>query len=159
VILCLLLAGKFYAYGLLRTLNARQNLRDRMNSQELGRVSLSDWSWSGAAVSGITKVYLFISTAPQKSYFLKKVAGARSINDKTSAPQSTDTSRRGSEATTSTSTMIVESDCPELVADTNNSSGDILAVTARPPGTPVLDAQERGMSIRRTVSRASKISA
>jgi len=61
VILMLLLSGKFYAYGLLRTLNSRQNLRDRMDSRELGRVSLSEWTWSVEVTSQVWIEYIISS--------------------------------------------------------------------------------------------------
>ena len=41
-----MLTGKLYAFVLLRTLNARGNLRQRFKSHDLGRVSLGTrWQW------------------------------------------------------------------------------------------------------------------
>uniref|UniRef100_A0A0W0GAL1 DUF6534 domain-containing protein n=1 Tax=Moniliophthora roreri TaxID=221103 RepID=A0A0W0GAL1_MONRR len=45
-----LMAGKFYAFGLLRTLNSRQKLRHRMESHDLGRVNLNSWQWNTAEI-------------------------------------------------------------------------------------------------------------
>ncbi|KAJ6538561.1 hypothetical protein DFH09DRAFT_79036 [Mycena vulgaris] len=39
------LTAKLYAIGLLRTLNARARLRQRIDSTDLGRTSLAKWSW------------------------------------------------------------------------------------------------------------------
>ncbi|KAI1796196.1 hypothetical protein LXA43DRAFT_657049 [Ganoderma leucocontextum] len=41
-----LLTGKLYALGILRTLNSRTNLRERLQSMPLGRQSLSHWQWA-----------------------------------------------------------------------------------------------------------------
>lgn len=46
VLLFVLLTGKLYAYCLLRTLNSRTRLRERMKSHDLGRTSLGDWQWN-----------------------------------------------------------------------------------------------------------------
>jgi hypothetical protein len=40
-----LITGKFYALGILRTINSRTKWRERMKSHDIGRVSLSDWQW------------------------------------------------------------------------------------------------------------------
>ncbi|KAJ4469665.1 hypothetical protein J3R30DRAFT_1546591 [Lentinula aciculospora] len=45
VLFFVLLSGKLYSYGLLRTLNSRDGFRLRLNSQNLGRATLSDWQW------------------------------------------------------------------------------------------------------------------
>ncbi|KAI5833642.1 hypothetical protein K523DRAFT_413088 [Schizophyllum commune Tattone D] len=50
VLLFALICGKLYAIGLLRTLNARDKLRARMKSQDLGRVSLGGWDWASASI-------------------------------------------------------------------------------------------------------------
>ncbi|KAF8213835.1 hypothetical protein K438DRAFT_1927101 [Mycena galopus ATCC 62051] len=39
------ITAKLYTIGLLRTLNARARLRERIGSADLGRTSLADWSW------------------------------------------------------------------------------------------------------------------
>ncbi len=59
------IAGKLYVYMLLWTLNYRDELRVRMKSHDLGRVSLGNWQWeqSGssedpATVSCILGLYL-----------------------------------------------------------------------------------------------------
>ena len=41
-----LLTGKLYALGILRTLNSRTLLRERLQSIPLGRQSLSQWQWA-----------------------------------------------------------------------------------------------------------------
>ncbi|KAJ7752742.1 hypothetical protein DFH07DRAFT_517285 [Mycena maculata] len=40
------ITAKLYAIGLLRTLNARTRLRERLDSTDLGRTTLSTWSWA-----------------------------------------------------------------------------------------------------------------
>ncbi|KAF8192453.1 hypothetical protein BJ912DRAFT_261608 [Pholiota molesta] len=45
VLFFVLLSGKFYTFGMLRTLNSRKKLRQRMKSHDLGRTSLSSWQW------------------------------------------------------------------------------------------------------------------
>jgi hypothetical protein len=45
VVFFVLLTGKLYTLGLLRTLNSRVKLRQRMKSHDMGRTSLSDWQW------------------------------------------------------------------------------------------------------------------
>ena len=39
-----LITGKFYTFGMLRTLNSRAKLRRRMQSHNLGRTSLTGWN-------------------------------------------------------------------------------------------------------------------
>ncbi|KAJ7241903.1 hypothetical protein B0H12DRAFT_1326143 [Mycena haematopus] len=52
------ITAKLYAIGLLRTLNARVRLRERLQSTDLGRTSLANWTWDqdppnqGAAAAG-----------------------------------------------------------------------------------------------------------
>ncbi|KAK7061991.1 hypothetical protein R3P38DRAFT_3166980 [Favolaschia claudopus] len=41
----ILITAKFHAIGLLRTLNARARLRQRIGSTDLGRTTLSQWTW------------------------------------------------------------------------------------------------------------------
>ncbi|KAF4619303.1 hypothetical protein D9613_005166 [Agrocybe pediades] len=50
VLFFVLLTGKFYTFGMLRTLNSRQNLRLSMQSHGLGRTSLGDWDWDQATL-------------------------------------------------------------------------------------------------------------
>ncbi|KAE9409986.1 hypothetical protein BT96DRAFT_462601 [Gymnopus androsaceus JB14] len=45
LLLFVLLSGKLYTYGLLRTLNSRDEFRLRLKSHDLGRVTLSNWQW------------------------------------------------------------------------------------------------------------------
>ncbi|KAJ6515605.1 hypothetical protein C8R45DRAFT_957082 [Mycena sanguinolenta] len=45
VMFFLFITAKFYAIGLLRTLNARAKLRQRIGSTDLGRTSLGNWTW------------------------------------------------------------------------------------------------------------------
>ncbi|KAJ3732870.1 hypothetical protein DFJ43DRAFT_284286 [Lentinula guzmanii] len=45
VLFFLLLSGKLYSYGLLRTLNSRDGFRLRLNSNNLGRATLGDCHW------------------------------------------------------------------------------------------------------------------
>lgn len=49
VLFFVLLTGKFYAFGMLRTLNARARLHSGMNSHDLGRTSLSSWQWASSS--------------------------------------------------------------------------------------------------------------
>ncbi|KAF5321232.1 hypothetical protein D9619_000492 [Psilocybe cf. subviscida] len=49
VLFFVLLTGKFYTFGMLRTLNARIRLRERMKSHDLGRTSLSGWQWDASS--------------------------------------------------------------------------------------------------------------
>ncbi|KAI0005156.1 hypothetical protein BJV74DRAFT_329486 [Russula compacta] len=46
VLFFLLMTGKFYTLGIMRSLNSRPDLRGRMTSDDIGRTSLSDWQWS-----------------------------------------------------------------------------------------------------------------
>ena len=43
------MTGKFYTFGMLRTLNSRAKLRRRMQSRSLGRTSLTGWTGDQAA--------------------------------------------------------------------------------------------------------------
>jgi hypothetical protein len=45
VLLFLLMTGKFYTLGIMRSLNSRPGLRGRMTSDDIGRTSISDWQW------------------------------------------------------------------------------------------------------------------
>src|SRR5579863_8830357 len=45
VLFFLLMTGKFYTLGIMRSLNSRPELRGRMTSDDVGRTSLSDWQW------------------------------------------------------------------------------------------------------------------
>jgi hypothetical protein len=45
VLFFLLMTGKFYTLGVMRSLNSRPELRGRMTSDDIGRTSLSDWQW------------------------------------------------------------------------------------------------------------------
>ncbi|SJL02059.1 uncharacterized protein ARMOST_05383 [Armillaria ostoyae] len=45
------IAGKLYVYMLLWTLNYRDELRVRMKSHDLGRVSLGNWQWEQSGSS------------------------------------------------------------------------------------------------------------
>jgi hypothetical protein len=45
VLFFLIMTGKFYTLGIMRSLNSRPELRGRMTSDDIGRTSLSDWQW------------------------------------------------------------------------------------------------------------------
>ncbi|KAJ7368605.1 hypothetical protein DFH08DRAFT_831794 [Mycena albidolilacea] len=45
VLFFVFITAKLYAIGLLRTLNARARLRERIGSADLGRTTLDNWSW------------------------------------------------------------------------------------------------------------------
>ncbi|KJA29917.1 hypothetical protein HYPSUDRAFT_246239 [Hypholoma sublateritium FD-334 SS-4] len=45
VLFFVLLTGKFYTFGMLRTLNSRKRLRHRINSHNFGRTSLTALEW------------------------------------------------------------------------------------------------------------------
>ncbi|KAJ7167542.1 hypothetical protein C8R46DRAFT_1093339 [Mycena filopes] len=45
VLFFIFITAKLYAIGLLRTLNARAKLRERIDSTDLGRTTLGTWSW------------------------------------------------------------------------------------------------------------------
>ncbi|GLB33890.1 hypothetical protein LshimejAT787_0107740 [Lyophyllum shimeji] len=49
ILFFVLLTGKLYAIGMLHTLNSRAKLRRRMESQDLGRISLGNWQWDKAS--------------------------------------------------------------------------------------------------------------
>jgi hypothetical protein len=51
VLFFVLLTGKLYVIGMLRTLNSRVKLRERMKSHDLGRTSLGDFQWDQARTS------------------------------------------------------------------------------------------------------------
>lgn len=64
VLFFVLLTGKLYVFGMLRTLNSRVKLRERMKSHDLGRTSLENWSWEqsmsgGRAPSLLREVFNF----------------------------------------------------------------------------------------------------
>ncbi|KAG0709866.1 hypothetical protein DFH29DRAFT_886166 [Suillus ampliporus] len=50
VFVFLLQTGKLYTLSILRTLNAKVKLRERMKSDDLARGSLGNWSWRQAEV-------------------------------------------------------------------------------------------------------------
>ncbi|KDR83892.1 hypothetical protein GALMADRAFT_683195 [Galerina marginata CBS 339.88] len=54
VLFFVLLSGKFYTFGMLRTLNSRAKLRQEMEScaNEIGRTTLSTWEWDQATLHG-----------------------------------------------------------------------------------------------------------
>ncbi|KDQ64376.1 hypothetical protein JAAARDRAFT_201722 [Jaapia argillacea MUCL 33604] len=56
VLLFVLMTGKLYNIGLMRTLNARQDLRSRMHSTDLGRTTLSAWQWDQERTSGLSSM-------------------------------------------------------------------------------------------------------
>nr|GAT58232.1 predicted protein [Mycena chlorophos] len=45
VLFFVFITAKLYAIGLLRTLNARRRLRQRLDSTDIGRTSLAKWTW------------------------------------------------------------------------------------------------------------------
>ncbi|KIJ69965.1 hypothetical protein HYDPIDRAFT_35413 [Hydnomerulius pinastri MD-312] len=49
--LFLLITGKLYTLSLLRNLNARARLHERIQSSDMGRVSLQDWRWENATAN------------------------------------------------------------------------------------------------------------
>jgi hypothetical protein len=51
VLFFIIMTGKLYTLGTLRTLNSRINLRERLKSHELGRTSLSEWQWEKGTTS------------------------------------------------------------------------------------------------------------
>ncbi|KAJ6628921.1 hypothetical protein B0H10DRAFT_104579 [Mycena sp. CBHHK59/15] len=55
VLFFVLITAKLYAIGLLRTLNARAKLRERLDSHDLGRTSLRHWSWNQAQTDAVEK--------------------------------------------------------------------------------------------------------
>ncbi|TFY74313.1 hypothetical protein EWM64_g9700 [Hericium alpestre] len=54
VLLFILLTGKFYVLGILRTLNSRGRLREKMKSTDFCRQSLGDWQWDQEPAVGAT---------------------------------------------------------------------------------------------------------
>ncbi|KAF8913771.1 hypothetical protein CPB84DRAFT_5464 [Gymnopilus junonius] len=56
VLFFVLLTGKFYTFGMLRTLNSREKLRREIQAHEhgLGRTSLSTWEWDSATLHTAT---------------------------------------------------------------------------------------------------------
>jgi len=55
VLLFLLMTGKFYTLGILRSLNSRPALRGRMTSDAMGRTSLSGWQWGDEHESSVSR--------------------------------------------------------------------------------------------------------
>ncbi|KAI0254854.1 hypothetical protein BJV78DRAFT_1120509 [Lactifluus subvellereus] len=55
VLFFLLLTGKFYTLGILRSLNSRPDLRGRMTSDDIGRRSLSEWQWDGEPENAVAR--------------------------------------------------------------------------------------------------------
>ncbi|KAI0321947.1 hypothetical protein OF83DRAFT_1167975 [Amylostereum chailletii] len=45
VLIFILMTGKYYSLGILRAVNSREKLRQRMHSEDNGRRSLSGWQW------------------------------------------------------------------------------------------------------------------
>ncbi|KAF8974163.1 hypothetical protein BDZ97DRAFT_355 [Flammula alnicola] len=65
VLFFVLLTGKFYTFGMLRTLNSRTKLRQRMQSHDFGRTSLSTWQWDQVATNpGNDRIQTISSTLP-----------------------------------------------------------------------------------------------
>ena len=54
VLFFVLMTGKFYTFGMLRTLNSRAKLRRRMQSRSLGRTSLTGWTGDQAAIKRLS---------------------------------------------------------------------------------------------------------
>ncbi|KAI0307027.1 hypothetical protein B0F90DRAFT_1622129 [Multifurca ochricompacta] len=88
VLFFLLMTGKFYTLGILRSLNSRPDLRDLMTSDDFGRRSLSDWRWNdepddAVAVIRRSSEVKFYS----HSHMASEVRDFRGMNDmKHSAP-------------------------------------------------------------------------
>ncbi|KAF8272139.1 hypothetical protein EI94DRAFT_1719097 [Lactarius quietus] len=61
-----LMTGKLYTLGILRSLNSRPDLRERMTSDDVGRRSLSDWQWGDESENTVSRRWsdmLFLSPA------------------------------------------------------------------------------------------------
>jgi len=56
VLFFVVITGKLYTIGLLRTLNSRVRLRERMKSHDLGRTSLADWRWEQSDISSANQL-------------------------------------------------------------------------------------------------------
>ncbi|KAI0303939.1 hypothetical protein BC826DRAFT_201493 [Russula brevipes] len=56
LVLCfLLMTGKLYTLGIMRSLNSRPDLRCRMTSDDIGRTSLGDWQWGDEQTSSVAR--------------------------------------------------------------------------------------------------------
>ncbi|KAF9478173.1 hypothetical protein BDN70DRAFT_65061 [Pholiota conissans] len=125
VLFFVLLTGKFYTFGMLRTLNSRAKLRQRMNSQDLGlgRTSLSSWQWD--------------QTPPETQYERSEPVAPTSLVPESSL--SVVTMKPVSETT----------DSPSIIGSQNQLAfGSGVQVFNSPP----LDAQEKGAVRHRACS-------
>ncbi|PIL37324.1 hypothetical protein GSI_01017 [Ganoderma sinense ZZ0214-1] len=85
-----LLTGKLYALGILRTLNSRTLLRERLQSIPLGRQSLSRWEW-----------------AEPRENFRTSQEGADASEEGDTVGGGSDESRKGPQPTPTTTTVDV----------------------------------------------------
>lgn len=73
VLFFVLLTGKLYVFGMLRTLNSRVKLRERMKSHDLGRTSLENWSWEQSMSGGrVPSLLRERPNSPQNSKLVRR---------------------------------------------------------------------------------------
>ncbi|KAK7470389.1 hypothetical protein VKT23_001816 [Stygiomarasmius scandens] len=150
VLLFVLLTSKFYTFGLLRTLNARGNLRLRMKSHDLGRVTLSAWQWDQAQNQGATVVAetpeLPSPNTVDKGFSFRTAFGP--ISYQPSSSTTTATSSR------SYLTRLDEEIPPHQVSV---HASVVSAMSPEMPfSSPRLDSFERGYPMRRISSMTNK---
>lgn len=98
----ILLTGKFYILGMLRTLNSRPKLRERMKSHDLGRTSLSDWTWNQPSTIGNDLPIAPDAALPQSSVWSSTIGDGRrsSLAPTFSSASTRQTARRESTIST-----------------------------------------------------------
>lgn len=137
-----LLTGKFYTFGMLRTLNSRQRLRHRINSHNFGRTSLTALEWdqidSGPTNGG-------------RGQLTERPSTVRSLLDN---PQTCPSSFGQAKVPAGLSVEVLTTRDDTA---TGNTSLDEISYPLRHSverlGTPAMDAQETGIVRHRICSR------
>lgn len=153
VLFFVLLTGKLYVIGMLRTLNSRAKLRERMKSHDLGRTSLGDFQWDRARGSDMTGDQSLLEVS-LNIYLLETILNG--LTDSFKPPKTFDASATLRLSSLCLTAQAQRSD--EVAPD--DVSNMFQSVTARIGETtedlqlssPYMDARERSVSFRR-VSR------
>ncbi|PPQ65584.1 hypothetical protein CVT26_000533 [Gymnopilus dilepis] len=134
VLFFVLLTGKFYTFGMLRTLNSRQKLRREIRAHErgLGRTSLSTWQWDRATL------HMASDRQPKTSTSSTSTA---MLSSSTPAP-----SHMASES-------VEERQCCLQDVEGND---DLPLASSVQVNTPSMDAQETG-SVRHRISSGPSV--
>ena len=143
VLFFVLMTGKFYTFGMLRTLNSRAKLRRRMQSRSLGRTSLTGWTGDQAARKRLS-IQAPSTMVKQISIMLHGLVN----------PILTlyvDLKKKSLDSAINTGLGEVASREEEDVT-VQELSNNLHFASSIQPNTPVIDAQERGMFRNRVIS-------